>query len=400
MTHHTLASLTSTPNSLARFYSAFRVSERLLFTGHSHQAWPDCARDGLVACFDDAAKNVDEKWALAMQRMERVRQGYRRWLGDSSGHVAIGASTHDLIVKWLSALPLRKKPRLVTTDGEFHSLRRQLDRLAEEGLEIVRVPASPVATLAGRLHEAARQDASRTAAVFVSSVLFSTGEIVPSLGEIGPKLAHLGVEFLIDAYHHFGIVPFSMQGLEQATIAGGGYKYLQYGEGNCCLRFPEQAVLRPVVTGWFAEFPWLNARERPELIPYDQGPSVLSGATYDPASNYRAASVVEFFEQQGLTIDLLRAISQHHTGRIREAISAFDVPPATLTFASAGSREAFGGFVAVRAKRAEALAEALAKRGVHIDRRGDIIRFGPAPYLCDRQIDDAMSALREALATV
>lgn len=400
MTQHNLASLTASPSSLARFYTAFRVSERLLFTGHSHQAWPDCARDALAACFDDAAKNVDEKWALAAQRMERVRDGYRRWLGDKSGHIAIGESTHTLIVRWLSALPLREKPRIVTTDGEFHSLRRLLDRLGEEGLEIVRVPASPVATLAERLLDKAREGSDRTAVVCVSSVLFTTAEIVPGLGEIGPQLAQLGIEFLIDAYHHFGIVPFSMHGLEQATIAGGGYKYLQYGEGNCCLRFPEQAVLRPIVTGWFAEFPWLNARERPELIPYEQGPSVLSGGTYDPTSNYRASAVVEFFEQQSLTIELLRTVSQHHTSRIRAAIKAFDLPSDTLSFASEGGNEGFGGFVAVRAKRAEALAEALAKRGVHIDRRGEVIRFGPAPYLADRQVDDAMVALREAIGTL
>jgi selenocysteine lyase/cysteine desulfurase len=353
-----------------------------------------------VACFDDAAKNVDEKWALAGQRMERVRDGYRRWLGDRSGHIAIGESTHNLIVRWMSALPLRKKPRIVTTDGEFHSLRRLLDRLAEEDLEIVRVPATPVATLAERLLEAAKQAPNRTSAVCVSSVLFTTAEIVPALGDIGPKLAQLGIEFLIDAYHHFGIVPFSMRGLEQATIAGGGYKYLQYGEGNCALRFAEDKVLRPVVTGWFAEFPWLNARQRPELIPYEQGPSVLSGGTYDPSSNYRAAAVVDFFEQQGLTIELLRALSLHHTGRIRDAIAAFDLPASVIRFASESTREQLGGFVAVRATQAEKLASALAERGVHVDRRGEVIRFGPAPYHSDRQIDDAMSALRESIASL
>src|SRR5216684_8708458 len=30
------------PEALARHYTRFRVYERLLLTGHSHQAWPDC----------------------------------------------------------------------------------------------------------------------------------------------------------------------------------------------------------------------------------------------------------------------------------------------------------------------------------------------------------------------
>ena len=29
--------------SLQPFYSKFKVAERLLFSGHSHQAWPDAA---------------------------------------------------------------------------------------------------------------------------------------------------------------------------------------------------------------------------------------------------------------------------------------------------------------------------------------------------------------------
>ena len=60
---HSVASLASEPNSLAPHYRDFRVAERLLLTGHSHQAWPDCARDGMLACFHDAAQHVDDNFA-------------------------------------------------------------------------------------------------------------------------------------------------------------------------------------------------------------------------------------------------------------------------------------------------------------------------------------------------
>ena len=36
-----LADFRHTPNALAPHYARFRVAERLLLTGHSHQAWPD-----------------------------------------------------------------------------------------------------------------------------------------------------------------------------------------------------------------------------------------------------------------------------------------------------------------------------------------------------------------------
>src|SRR5213594_5126306 len=161
------------PNPLAAHYSRFRVADRLLLTGHSHQAWPDVGFEGQVESWNDAAELVDEKWARAGEKADRVRRGYAKLLGDRDGSIALGQNTHELILLLLSALPLRERPRLVTTDGEFHTLRRQLDRLGEEGFDVVRVPARPADDLAERL---ARAVDDRTAGALVSSVLYDTDE--------------------------------------------------------------------------------------------------------------------------------------------------------------------------------------------------------------------------------
>ncbi|MDH5627148.1 MAG: kynureninase, partial [Candidatus Krumholzibacteria bacterium] len=143
--------LYKSPNALAKEYAHFRVGERLLLSGHSHQAWPDVAFEGQKRAFLDAAEYVDDKWERAFGVAGTVRRGWARLLDDEPERVALGNNTHELVVRWLSALPLGKRPRLVTTDGEFHSIRRLVDRLAEEGIEVRKVPASPVADLAERL---------------------------------------------------------------------------------------------------------------------------------------------------------------------------------------------------------------------------------------------------------
>src|SRR2546425_3740617 len=143
--------LYQSPNALAPHYGRFRVAERLLLTGHSHQAWPDCGFDGQSEAWADAAEHVDDKWERAFAKAERVRRGFAALLDDADGHIALGASTHELLVRFLSALPLVRRPRLVTTDGEFHTVRRQLDRLAEAGIEMVKVPYQPAGALAQRL---------------------------------------------------------------------------------------------------------------------------------------------------------------------------------------------------------------------------------------------------------
>jgi kynureninase len=57
--------------------------------------------------------------------------------------------------------------------------------------------------------------------------------------------------------------------------------------------------------------------------------------------------------------------------------------------------EARGGFLALEAADAAGLFEGLLARGVRTDYRGPVLRFGPAPYLSDAQLVDAMEALAE-----
>src|SRR5438093_11085248 len=121
----TAEELRRTPSPLAAHYARFRVAERLLLTGHSHQAWPDVGFDGQTEAWADAAEHVDEKWERAAERAARVRHGFARLLGARSEEIALGQNTHELVTRFLSALPLRERRRLVTTDGELHTIRRR-----------------------------------------------------------------------------------------------------------------------------------------------------------------------------------------------------------------------------------------------------------------------------------
>jgi kynureninase len=387
------ASLYTSPNALAPDYSRFGVARRLLLTGHSHQAWPDRAFDGQMEAWLDAARYVDDKWDHAFARAERVREGYARLLGDGNGCIALAESTHALVVRLLSALPLRSRPRLVTTDGEFHSIRRQLDRLAEEGLIIVRVPEAPLESLAARLGDAVDD---RTALVLVSAVFFDTGRIARGLADVAQSCRRHGSRLLVDAYHALNVVPFSLEGLEDAFVTGGGYKYCQLGEGNSFLRIPPDTELRPVVTGWFSEFTVLADRQRPGRVAYGQAGDQLAGATYDPTSNYRAAAVFDFFRERGLTPQLLREVSQHQIGLLASAFDALDLDPTVMSRDRTCRLEDIGGFLALRSPVAAALVRDLHARGVSADSRGEVLRLGPAPYLSDRQLRDAVGLLGEA----
>jgi hypothetical protein len=78
----TLQALASSRNELAPHYSRFEVSERLLLTGHSHQAWPDRAEAGQLRAVADAAELVDRKWERAFEMADTVHRRFAGLLDD------------------------------------------------------------------------------------------------------------------------------------------------------------------------------------------------------------------------------------------------------------------------------------------------------------------------------
>jgi kynureninase len=377
--------------------SRFRVAECLRLTGHSHQAWPDRGFEGQQKAWLDAAELADEKWDRAFAKADRVRLGFARLLGDETERIALAQNTHELVLRFLSALPLRERPRVVTTDGEFHTIRRQLDRLAEEGLEVVKVPAHPAATVGERL---VPEIDDRAAAVLVSSAFFQTGHIAGGLGEVMIACGLQGVELLVDVYHSLNVVPFRLadEGVEDAFVVGGGYKYCQLGEGNCFLRVPPgREAMRPIVTGWYSEFSALEAPGAGGPVAYGQGPDRFAGSTYDPTSHYRASAVFDCFDEWGLTPALLREVSQRQIGLLAERLDALDADPAVIDRDRGVDLEGIGGFLALRTPHAAELSSLLRQRGVFTDHREDLLRLGPAPYLSEEQLIMAVDALGEVL---
>jgi kynureninase len=235
--------------------------------------------------------------------------------------------------------------------------------------------------------------------MMVSAVFFESARIVPHLEELAERCADRDVPLLVDAYHALGAMPFSLRerGLGSALVTGGGYKYLQLGEGNCFLRLPPGLDLRPANTGWFAEFATMTAGKSWELVRYGPGAAAFAGATYDPTSHYRAARVFDFFRAQGLTPGLLREVSQHQVRRLADRFDASRIPESVVR-RPAVPLASLGAFLALETPHAGELARSLAERGVLSDSRGRWLRLGPAPYLSDEQLDRGVEILGEVAA--
>lgn len=381
-------------------YTHFNVEKRLLFTGHSHQAWPDCALDGQTEYFHVSADLVDKKWDLAFEKTEILRKYLREYYDDPDGLYCREESTHFLFVSLMSAWDLMNKPKIITTEGEFYSLSRQLARLSETGLNVVKIPSGIKDDFVENLR---KHLDDKTSAVMISRVYFQSSLINPHLREIATLCRRYGVPLVIDDYHGTNVVPLSIrdQGLEDAYILIGGYKYLQWGEANCFLRFPKSCILRPVITGWFASFGSLQKKQDfSKPVDFDPGDQRFASGTYDPSSQFRAAKVVDFFKQQGLSSKVLRTGYQEQVALLKRLFLEQDIDPSIMRLTHSEDISRNGGFLSLYSTHAVTIRKRLLEKEVFTDARDTILRLGPAPYTTSEQIHDVIGLLAETISEI
>ena len=386
----------SLAKTLQPHYSRFNVANRLLFTGHSHQAWPDAAFDGVQEYMDMVADQVDKKWGFGFEKTEIMRNYLRDFYDDPTGRYCREQNTHVLIVSWLSALDLKNKPKIITTTGEFHSMYRQLKSLESKGIEVVYLPYQDDDALLDLINN---ELDDKTAAVMLSRVYFETSEINMRLPEIAAATKKAGVPLMIDDYHGTNVVPISFKKelLEHVYLLIGGYKYLQWGEANCFLRYPADCRLKPVITGWFSAFEQLDHPRTNGPVQFDDGDQKFATATYDPISQFRAAAVTEFFREMGLTPKVLRNCYSSQLKYLRSLFDENNFEGSEIEHANLRPIEESGGFLALRSPHARNLRAALLEKGIFTDARDEIIRLGPAPYTTSQQCEEVISSLFDVL---
>ena len=354
--------------------------ERLHFAAHSHHLWPDASYVGQLAAWEDAVRLADRKWDRVMGELWPAAQAHvaaELRLPDP-GTLVFASNTHDLLVRLVSALP--KRPlRILTSEGEFHSFRRQAARWEEAGTAVVeRVPID-------RIVEAAQ--AGGHDLVFVSHVQFGTGRILDGIADLAAMARPEGPWVVIDGYHGFMAVETDLSAVaDRIFYLAGGYKYAMSGEGCAFLHAPPGFGARPEITGWYAEFDDLSLP--PGQIGYAPDARRFLGATFDPSGVYRFVAVRDMLAGEGLTT---AAISEHVAGLRDRLLAAKPLAEARLLNPPAEGSQA--RFLAFETPRAAEWKQLLADEDIVTDVRGDVLRIGIGLYHDPRDIDRLLEAL-------
>ena len=361
---------------------------RLHLAAHSHHLWPDASFDGQTEAWNDAARLADRKWDRVMGEIWPEAQArVAAELGTGAPDcIVFSSNTHDFIVRLLAAVPRANgaKLRVLTTDGEFHSARRQLARWAEDGwLELEKVAAEPFDSFEDRFLAAASAGAHDL--FLVSQVLFGSGRVFGEADRLAALESPDGPWVVIDGYHAFMALdrPFLETAARSAFYLGGGYKYAMSGEGCAFLHAPPGFGERPPVTGWYAEFGDLTAP--PGGVGYTRDAMRFMGATFDPSALYRFTAVQRMLEGEGLTT---ARISTHVAGlqqQLLDSLAGTPLGDAELLNPLEGGPHA--RFLAFRTPRAERWRADLLAQNCITDHRGDVLRIGLAIYTDEADVE-------------
>jgi len=366
--------------------------ERLHFAAHSHHLWPDASFAGQVEAWEDAARLADRKWDKVMDAVWPEAQGHvARELGSGDPSAIVFApNTHQLLVSLFAAASSTWPIRVLTSDGEFHSARRQFARWEEAGAATAeRVPAEPFDTFTDRFLD--RAAAGEHDFMFVSQVLFGSGRTFDAIDRLAGLGRPDGAWVVIDGYHAFMALdrPFGAGAARSAFYLGGGYKYAMSGEGCAFMHAPPGFGPRPRITGWFAEFEDLTLP--PGSVGYAKDASRFMGATFDPSALYRFNAVQRMLQENGLSTATISAHAARLQACLLESLGRTPLGDAELLNPLHDGPHA--RFLAFRSPDAQRWYADLKALGCITDVRGDVLRIGFGLYHDEGDVDRLVALL-------
>lgn len=379
---------------LLAFRADFPILERTTYlVSNSLGAMPRTVADRLAEYVDTWADLGVRAWATGgwWEMPVVVGDEIAPLLGARAGEVAMVPNVSHAQAVVLSALDYAPpRDRIVMTALDFPSVRYVYDRLGPRlGAEIVVVPSDDGMTIdTGRLLEAIDD---RTRLVCISHVLFRSAYIV-DVEAVCRRAKEVGALVSLDAFHSVGVIPVDVRAIGCDFLTGGVLKWLCGGPGGCFLYVnPDTGqTLTPALTGW-------QAHRRPfdfgDEMDYADGAARWLGGTPVIPALYAAIEGPRLVRRAG--IEAIREKSVRQTSRLIALADERGYPVSAVRDA-----EHRGGTVAFDVPHGYEVAQTLLAREILVDYRPNAgIRIAPHFYTSDAELESAVAAIDEALAT-
>ncbi len=276
---------------------------KLHMASHSHHFWPDCSLDAHIQYWHDSARLTDKKWEYFFTtKVPETSNLIRRVIRLPETHEFIYApNTHELITRLLSCFGHDDVCTVLTTDSEFYSFQRQMNRLCETKKFVCKsIPTESFDDFNQRFSYAI--DQTKPNLVFISRVFFNSG-FACDIQQIIQKCQNENIFLVIDDYHGFMALPIDLSFISSRTFyLAGSYKYAQGGEGCCFMAVPKNSSLRPIDTGWFTQIGGLKNVIENIPVDYPNNEFRFAGSTMDFTALYRLNAVLSEFEKNKIDV--------------------------------------------------------------------------------------------------
>lgn len=378
--------------SYKHLYSKSLKHNEMHFAAHSHHPWPDCTEEAHNQFWKDSNQYLDKKWDHIFGKViPETQKNIASILNLSNPEwIAFAPNTHEFVMRLFSCF--QGKIKVLTTDSEFHSFKRQLQRLIEANLvEATVIPVEPYDSFEKRWRKAVLGSYDM---IYTSQVFFNSGLSCPDLNDWVFCVSNKTM-IVVDGYHAFGAVPTDLKRFEDRIFyMAGGYKYMQSGEGVCFMVAPKDTEARPINTGWFASFETLNSPQ--DTVEYSKSAMRFAGSTYSSCGCYRMNAVMEMYRKENLTIssvhDRVLELKKYFIFKVNEA-SFLDLK----NLIQENGQLTQSHYVTFKTPKANEIEELLGKNNITVDSREDRLRFGFGLYHDLKDIDDLIVKLKGIL---
>lgn len=368
-----------------KFYQNFlKANEGVQhYAAHSHHFWPDVTRDAMMRYWDDSARLTDDKWGYFFStEIPQTQKLISEVLNcPHPEQIVFAPNTHELAYRLLTCFKPNQKIKVLTTDSEFYSFERQVNRLSENDMvEVAKVPTQDFQTFQDRfINEIKKQDYDL---IFLSHVFFNSGVVVSDLEKIVSSVQNDNCIIAIDGYHGFMAIPTDLSKIaDRVFYIAGSYKYAQGGEGCCFMCVPRGAQQKPTYTGWFAGFSELS-KKGAETV-YSTDGLRFAGSTMDFSALYRLKAVLELFKKEKISVSQIHQHIQLLQKNFRQHIQEMAHPILKnekilhLDFNQHGH---FFAFELGDAQLTQKIHDELYVKKIRTDYRGTRLRFGFGLY--------------------
>jgi len=341
----------------------------------------------------ERSSGVVETWLQDVPVIEEARRSVARLINAASPErIAFVGNTSEGLNIVASGFPWRSGDRVLLNDLEFPANVYPYAHLRSRGVEIDILKADHGRVTVGMVERSLRP---HTRLVALSAVQYLSGHRA-DLAAIGEVCRHHGVRLVVDGIQAVGAVRLDVQAMRIDAMSSGAQKWQMSPQGTGWLFVTEQMQeeIRQQYVGWLAVADPLR------FSAYDQ-PLAPSARRYEGGSlntpgllgMKAAVETLLEFGTEAIESHILALTARLRTGFAGVSAIIPDTPEGDeeragiVTFSSADGRDLGAVF------------EALQARKIDSSLREGRLRFSPHFYNTPEEIDAAVAAVRDILAT-